>query len=546
MIRERPVFGQGASATGFVAALTAAAFVGGCAVGPDYQTPQTAVPDRFDAAAASPPPTRPAKLDRWWTLLGDPMLDSLIDRARVSNLDVQIAEARVREARALRSVVSADWWPQIGTGAAYAYKGTSENAQPKPKTAEGGGALTRLPSVTIKPGDPLSGGGYGPPTITLTPASGGDASAARSGAGYFSRDLNLFQAGFDASWELDVFGGIRRSVEAAEADTAAAEEASRAVLVTVFSEVARNYVELRGYQRRLAIARENIAAQEATVELTRSLARGGVTSDLDVAQAETQLASSRSVVPTLETLRDRAIYRVAVLLGRAPGELAAEFEAEAPIPTAPPEVPLGLPSDLLRRRPDIRQSERELAAATARIGVATADLFPRFSLTGAFGTQTRDMQHFLDRKSFFWSVGPSVSWPIFDGGRIRANIEVQSARERQAFLQYESRILAALEEVDNALTAYRNERVRYGHLSDAVEAGRRALDLANERYVRKIAPFLNVLEAQRSLFLTEDQLVQSEAATTVNLIALCKALGGGWAEEAPPPVAAIPLASGGS
>ncbi|HSW46747.1 MAG TPA: efflux transporter outer membrane subunit, partial [Phycisphaerae bacterium] len=345
---------------------------------------------------------------------------------------------------------------------------------------------------------------------------------------------NLFQTGFDATWEVDVFGGVRRSVEAAGADIQAAEEYQRHVLVSLLSEVARNYIETRSNQRRLTIAAENISSQQDTLELTRTRFNAGLTSELDVAQAQAQLATTQSQVPVLEMLLAQAIHRLGVLLGQPPESLVDELVQAAPIPAVPPEIPVGLPSELLHRRPDIRRSERQLAAATARIGVATAELFPRFSLTGSFGTQTDDIQHFLDRKSLFWSVGPTMSWPIFDAGRIRANIDVQDIRQQQALALYQQAILIALEEVENALVAYRQEQVRYRHLATAAKSNRRAFDLANERYAKGLADFLSVLESQRSLYVTEDALIQSEGRAVASLIAIYKALGGGWETETSP------------
>jgi NodT family efflux transporter outer membrane factor (OMF) lipoprotein len=317
-------------------------------------------------------------------------------------------------------------------------------------------------------------------------------------------------------------------VEAAEAEIDATEEYSRLVLVTLLSEVARNYVEARGYQNRILVARENIIAQEEALELTRVQFEGGLAGELDVAQAKAQLASTRSAVPTLESSFRQAVHRLGVLLGEYPTALVKDLETDGPIPTPPPEISVGLPSELLQRRPDIRRSERLLAAATAQIGVATADLFPRFYLLGSFGSQAYDFRNFLDHSSLFWSVGPSVSWPILDAGRLRAHVESQNAVQQEALAQYELTVLTALEEVENALTAYQREHLRRRHLSEAVEASRRALDLANERYVAGVADFLTVLDSERSLYETEDQLVQSTTATTLHAIALYKALGGGW------------------
>ena len=317
-------------------------------------------------------------------------------------------------------------------------------------------------------------------------------------------------------------------MEAADADLAASEESCRDVLVTLLSEVALNYVRLRGAQRRLVIARDNIRAQQDTVELTETRHKHGFTSELDVTQARTQLASTQSQVPLLENEIKQAIYQISVLLAQPPASLMEELATDRPIPTTPPEIPIGLPSDLLRRRPDVRSAERQLAAATARIGEATADLFPRFSLTGSFGPQSRDIRHILDRNSLAWSVGPQMSWPVFDGWRIRANIQVQNARQEQALAAYERTVLTALQDVENALVAYANEQVRRQSLAEAVQAGQQSTDLSNELYTHGMTVFLNVLESQRALYALQDQLAQSETTVVTNLIALYKALGGGW------------------
>lgn len=530
-----------------IAALGSALLLTGCMVGPDFERPEVEMPEQFHQPTAAPTTTRPAVEPegmvmpgeptdaRWWALLGDPMLNDLVDRAIESNLELQIAEARVIEARALRRVTASQFWPQADTNGGYSYRGGSRNATPQPegpsfKEQVAAGAINRLGAAA---GQALTGGAAAGGDIVGTAAGTAVQAAANRYAQNLtavsiSRDQNLFQAGFDASWEIDIFGGVRRSIEAAEANIEATEESLYDVLTTLISEVARNYVEARTYQKRLAIARKNIAAQEESLELTRVRFQAGLTSELDVAQAAAQLATTSSHVPALESLWAQAVHRLSVLLGREPGELYAELERVEPIPASPPQVPVGLPSELLRRRPDIRQSERNLAVATANIGVAVADLYPRFSILGSLGTQTHDMQYFLDRNSFVWSVGPSFQWPIFTAGRIRGNIAVQEARQQQAFVQYHAAILFALEEVENSLAAYRQEQIRYEHLEQAVNANERAVELANERYVKGLTDFLRVLESQRSLYVTEDQLVQSEADVVSYYIALNKALGGGW------------------
>jgi NodT family efflux transporter outer membrane factor (OMF) lipoprotein len=464
-----------------------ALFLVGCSVGPDYKEPALAVPAAWTEAQQKGVDTRPAELTRWWTAFEDPMLNSLVDRAVRSNLDLRVAEARIREARASRAVVASGAWPTVDTSGSYTRSRSSENALNIPSQ---GGA---------------TGGGSG---IKL--------------------ERNLFNAGFDANWEIDVFGGVRRSVEAADAIIDATEYSRRDILVSLLGDVARNYIDLRGAQRRLAVARANLQTQQDSLDLTRVRFDAGLASDLDVARAEAQLNSTASQVPTLESLMKQAAYSLDLLLGLSPGALWKELESEVAIPNLPAEVLVGLPSDLLRRRPDIRIAERQLAAVTAQIGSAVADLFPRFSLTGAAGLQSISASDWLTAGSRYWSIGPTIRWPIFDAGRIRANIEIRNAQQEQAVNQYEQTVLAALGDVEKSLVNYAQEQVRYRTLTDAVAANRRAVQMAQELYVRGLNDYLNVLDTQRALYLTETEMAQSEATMASNLVALYKALGGGW------------------
>jgi len=467
------------------ACVATALVVAGCAVGPDFVRPDTPVPQRWAEAPEHDAPA--AASSRWWQAFGDPQLDALVDRAVAANIDLAVAGARVREARASRKVASAPLFPWLDGGAGLSRQWQSENAG-----FFGGGPV-------------------------------GDVG---------SQPFNLYDVGFDASWEIDVFGGLRRSVEASDADLAASIEERNDVLLTLLGEVARNYVELRGFQRQLAVARGNVAAQEDTLVLTRARFAGGLASDLDVARAEAQVRTTSAQIPSLDTSVRQTIHRLGVLLGQEPGALLAELTPVAPIPPAPPGLPDGLPSDLVRRRPDIRRAEREIAATTARIGVATADLFPRFFLTGAAGLQSLEASDLFDGASKYWSIGPTIRWPIFQGGRIVGNIEVREAQQQQALLGYRQTVLGALEEVENAIVAYTRERDRRTTLSAAVDANQRAVDLANALYARGLTDFLDVLAAQGNLFLTQTQLAGSDAAVSSNLVALNKALGGGWQDLA--------------
>ncbi len=502
--------------------------ISGCTVGPDYQPPETHLPEHWSAAGPGITTTRPADVGDWWTVFGDPVLNELIERAARSNLELKIAAARVREARALRGGIAADGWPQVGVTGAYAYKGRSRNRRPgKPDDSVGRQFRDALIDETA---DNILDTSWDPAGFATDVMGNtlGSVLTQRNNERQRPRDQNLFEAGFDAGWELDIFGGVRRSVEAADAETDAAREDYHNVRVTLVFEVARNYVEARDCQRRIAIIRQNIEIQQKTLDLTRILSENGAASELDVAQARTQLSATYSQLPVLETSFRQAIHRISLLVGELPDATLAELAQEAPAPVTPLEIPLGLPSDLVRHRPDIRRSERLLAAATARIGVATADLFPRFSLTGAFGSESHDLRRFLDARSLFWAVGPSVSWPILDGGRIRANIEAQGADQQRALAEYELAVLNALKEVEDALIAYRNERTRYQHLTNAVEANRQAVSLANIQYQEGMSDFMVVVDTERTLCKYEDQLVRSGTQTTLCALAVFKALGGGW------------------
>jgi len=468
----------------------------GCAVGPNFQPPKTTPPAQWSAPQAGGETNLEPSLDSWWKSFNDPQLDSLVERAVRTNQDLRIAEARVREARAFYRIASSQLWPTVDAGGSYARENQSKN-QP---------ILGSLPMP--------------------------------SGIPY---ENNVYQAGFDASWEIDVFGGNRRAVEAGKAEAAAAEFGRRNVLVTLLGEVARNYVELRGCQRRLEIATNNLATQQEALALAQNRFNNGLTSDLDVQQAATILANTRAAIPMLETGIQDYIHRLGVLQGQPPEALLAELSAPAPIPSAPPIVPAGLPSDLLRRRPDIQQAERQLAASTARIGVATADLFPKFSLTGVAGYESTSASDWFSGGSKFWSIGPTVQWRIFDAGRIRANIRVQDARQEQALAAYEKTVLLSFEDVENSLVAYAKEQIRRRSLEDAVASSQDSLHLANQLYGNGLASFINVLDAERSLYQAQDALVQSDKAVTQNLISLYKALGGGWETlEQPPQLAQTP------
>jgi NodT family efflux transporter outer membrane factor (OMF) lipoprotein len=461
-----------------------------CAVGPRYKRPELPVPKAWQESPVAEAAANGTTLERWWTAFHDPILDRLVARAVEGNLDLKIAAARIREARAARGIAAAAALPQVGVEGAYS-RARRSDAVPPFKSAPGGSSP------------------FGP------------------------REQNAFEAGFDAGWEIDVFGGVRRDKEAALAQFEAAEEARRDVLVTLLADVARNYAELRAAQQQLQILEETLRSERDTLGLAKARLDAGLGTELDVARAEGLLAANAAQRPVLERLARQAVYRLGVLLGRHPGALAPELEAPGAIPPAPPEIPPTLPSELLSRRPDLRRAERELAAATPRVGVARADLFPRFSILGSLGRRSEDAGDLSSGISQFWSFLPLVRWPIFSGGRIRANIRVQDARQEQALRLYEKAVLTALEEVENALSALTRERRRQESLRASVAANRRALELAMDRYTSGLESFLSVLDAQRSVYAAEDQLVQSERNAVVALISVYKSLGGGWSFDQP-------------
>ena len=461
-----------------------AALTSACApVGPDYQSPATVMPSAWSEAESPVAPTTDAATLHWWSQFRDPLLDSLIERAAQGNLDLRIAVSRIREARAQRTVAAANGLPAIDATGSYAGSRRSEN------TGSSGGGTTQ----------------------------------------------DLFTAGFDAGWELDFFGRVRRQVEAAEAAVEASVEDRRDLLVTLTAEVASNYVEVRASQQRLTIARDNIRSQEQTAQLVRGKVDLGLGSDLEVFQTETLLALTRSEAPTLESNGIQAMHRLAVLLGQEPQALKAELAEAAPLPPMPPQLPISLPSDLLRGRPDIRSAERQLAAATATVGATVADLFPRFSLSALVGLQSRSLSDLIASSSHFWTAGPAVHWPLFDGGRTRAGVEISEARLDRARAIYEKTVLTALAEVEDALVTLSRERQKHARLGEAVESARQALTIARGQYKAGLTTFLNVLQSEASLFQSQDKLAQSGQRLAVQTIALYKALGAGWPADPPPP-----------
>jgi len=460
----------------WIFALLAVLFVSGCVtVGPDYVPPEIRKPAQWIAGADEKAGggSDPQSLAQWWSVLNDPLLTDLVERAVRGNLDLKQAEARIREARARRGIARANQFPTLD--------------------ATGSAQLRR--------------------------------SSASTGTG---KESDFFSLGFDSAWELDLFGGIRRSVEAADADIDARIESFRDVMVSLTAEVAFNYVEVRSFQTRLSIALAHQDAQAETHEIVRARFNAGLTSLLDVEQADFNLQQTRSQIPALRSGLEQAKNRLSVLLGESPGHLSKMLSVTKPIPVSSIQVVLGIPAETLRRRPDVRAVERALAAQSARVGVATADLYPRFTLLGSIGLESFSSGSLFQSDSRAFLLGPSLHWPIFNAGAIRRNIAVQTALQEQALIAYEATVLRVLQEVENALIAYGEEQLRRASLVKASDAAARAVDLATDRYQSGLEAFQTVLDSQRSLLSLQDQLAASEGEVTSNLIRLYKALGGGW------------------
>jgi NodT family efflux transporter outer membrane factor (OMF) lipoprotein len=450
----------------------------GCTtVGPDYKAPQSSAPTNWSSALSAGLSGAAADtnlLARWWTVFNDPTLSELIERAQAGNLDLRQAEARVRQSRAQRGIAKAALFPTLGANA---------SASRTTASKESGNGLTS----------------------------------------------DYYAASLDATWELDLFGGKRRSLESATASWQAAEESLRDVLVSLLAEVALNYVEVRSYQELVSITESNVTTRSETYDITRWRHEAGLTTQLDVDQARLSLEQARAEVPTLRTSLEQAKYRLAVLLGQPPGALKELLAAAKPVPVTPTEVAVGVPTDLLRRRPDVRTAERQLAAQTAQIGVAKAALYPNFSLVGSLGLESLEFTDLYSASARTAQGLTKSAWTLFDGGAIRQNIKAQTALQEAALSYYESMVLTALKDVESALVAYANEQFREKSLAEAVKSGHSAFGLARDQYTSGLVSFQTVLDTQQSLLTAQDALALSQANVTSNLISLYKALGGGWA-----------------
>jgi NodT family efflux transporter outer membrane factor (OMF) lipoprotein len=459
-----------------------------CAVGPNYHAPKTVAPPEFVAAPApeagkSTTTQAPIDLASWWHSFNDPELDSLIDRAIQANPDLEIALTRLQEVRTGEAVLLGNVLPMVAASAA-AGRGsgsdmTRAGAAPALRAADNKGSLDQIEQV----------------------------------------------AGFAATWELDLFGAGRRAIEAGQYDIEAAAAARNAILISIVADVARNYVDLRGLQLRLAILRDNIATAQQSRDFEQARFDRGLTNELDLQLASREFATLQAELPLLQSDIQAAQYDIAVLLGQYPEDLAVELTKPGTLPILPERVEAGLPLDLLQRRPDVREAERQLAAATARIGVATANLFPHVMLSGGIGTQSAGIGA---QGSHIWAFGPSVYWPVLDFGALDALVSIADLQAHERFVAYKKTVVDAVQDADTAIARFQAQEQRLKSLTDAIDASQRAVELAQQRYDRGLTDFLNVVDAERQQYNLEDEYTASQQSAADAFIYLYKALGGGW------------------
>ncbi|PXX76720.1 efflux transporter, outer membrane factor (OMF) lipoprotein, NodT family [Pseudomonas sp. LAMO17WK12:I10] len=458
-----------------------------CTVGPDFRRPEG---PRVEAWAtpqkAAPSQVVSSPLDeRWWEVFNDPQLSALSRRVLTDNLDLQLATSRLQQSRAARQVVTAERYPTSSASGGYARKRNSGEGLNDPSGHEGKSAF------------------------------------------------NLWDAGFSASWELDFWGRVRRETEAADATLEVAENDRRGVLLAVLAETAQDYIQLRGVQSTRAVTEQNLDVARHSLKLSQLRLADGVATDLDVAEAAAQVATIESQLPALQQRQAQLINALSLLMGEPPQALHAQLAADAPVPKTPRQVAIGLPSQLAERRPDIRQAEARLHAATASIGVAKGDFYPRITLSGNFGSQAMQLSDFGSWGSRQFGIGPQFSLPLFDGGRLRGMLHLREAQQQEAAVAYQQTVLRAWHEIDDQLTRYNSSQLRRDSLAEAVRQNQIALRTAQQQYVEGVVDFVNVLTVQGALLATQEQLVESSTGVSLAMVGLYKALGGGWESAYP-------------
>ncbi|HEX4050095.1 MAG TPA: efflux transporter outer membrane subunit [Steroidobacteraceae bacterium] len=473
-----------------------------CTVGPEYRQPQMPTPPAYlDAATRTPAtpstPATEAALARWWRLFQDPTLQDLIGQALADNPDLQTAASRVREARLQEIVSHSAEYPNISAALNVATVHTNEGSSSSSGGSSGGS----------------SGSGSG---------SGGGGGFALPSA------LNLYAAGFDATWEVDLFGGTRRAVEAARANTEAAIWARRDGEVSLSAEVANDYLTLRGLQARIALEQEQIQRQRDLFTLIRQRRQTGFVTQLNVNQQTGAVENAEAQIPALQAQARGEMHALGVLLGQTPEALEQRLADTAALPPAPPALPPGLPSELLRRRPDVREAERRLAASNAQIGEQLASLYPKFNLIAFPAFANTSIDQLFSSKSLLGAAVGMLTEPLFDAGRRHASVNIAKEETAQAALAYRKTVLGALRDVEDSLSRYRFDQQRHAALARAVAATSNSLSIAQDQYKTGFVTFINVLQSQYTLLSLQDQLTESDAQLLTDLVALYKALGGGW------------------
>jgi len=453
-----------------------------CTVGPDFQKPQAKQITEWSkpAKSAASETVTVDMNERWWEVFNDPKLTALTQRALTDNLDLKLASSRLQQSRAARQVITADRYPSTAAAGSYGRKRYSGEGLNDPSGHNGDSAF------------------------------------------------NLWDAGFSASWELDFWGRVRRQTEAADATLEVAENDRRGVLLSVLAETAQDYIQLRGVQSTRAVTEQNLDVARHSLKLSQLRLADGVATDLDVAEAAAQVAAIESRLPELEQRQSQLINALSLLMGEPPQALYAELSTEAPVPQTPRQVAIGLPSQLAERRPDIRQAEAQLHAATASIGVAKGDFYPRITLSGNVGSQAMQLSDLGSWGSRSFGIGPQFSLPLFDGGRLRGVLNLREAQQQEAAIAYQQTVLRAWHEIDDQLTAYNARQLRRDSLAEAVRQNQIALRTAQQQYTEGVVDFVNVLTVQGALLATQEQLVESSTGVSLAMVGLYKALGGGW------------------
>lgn len=470
----------------------------GCKVGPNYHPPVEVTPEEWaETPEAAVCVEEEAPLANWWNVLNDPLLTSYIEMAAYHNYNVKTAEANILQARAMRQIAASTLFPFLSADANATHFYFSKNGP--------------LFSLTQTPGQ-----------IRATPAPGSAFTA------QIPQTQNLYNATLDATWELDLFGKTRRKIEAAEAGYESAIEQRSDILISVFAEVARNYIEIRSAQQNARLIQQNVKLLEDNTQIVLGRVKSGLTNRLDAERIEADLANLRSQLPDIEAQIYRGIYALSVLTGQFPETFLEELLPDGDLPEIPAEVAVGLPGDLLRRRPDVRKAERNLAQATANIGVAVAQLFPTITLSGAIGFQSLKLNNLFQNASKTWNYGGDINQPIFQGGALMGNLDANKAEAFAAEAIYQQTVLGAIQEAESALVSLKQEVTTSNELKISSGKTRNVWDLTKQRYTSGLIGMTDLLDSERQLIATEQNLLNSQTNALLDLIALYKALGGGW------------------